>query len=455
MEITNNNISMTTINGTPHTLNAAQLLADLRSGEKAISVIGLGYVGLPLALELAKKFRVIGFDISEPRIEMMKRAEDPSEELESSAFANKNILFTCDRAQLTNASFHIVAVPTPVDESRTPNLRPLIGASETVGSTLSQGDIVVYESTVYPGCTEEDCVPVLERVSGMVFGKDFTVGYSPERINPGDKEHTVANILKVVSGSDAPTLEVVSGVYGDIITAGIYAAKTIKVAEAAKVIENSQRDVNISFVNELSVIFSKMGIDTQDVLEAAGTKWNFLPFRPGLVGGHCISVDPYYLLHKSIKMGYDPQVIASGRRINDYMPAFIAKQLVQALLKKDINPKKSKVLILGVTFKENVADIRNSKVVDVVRELMDFGVNVHLHDTHASPNEVAHEYGLTMVDEIGKNYDAVMVAVAHESFRAMTLDDFRRVSKDDLLLFDLKAIFDRDEVKEGEVLWRL
>jgi UDP-N-acetyl-D-galactosamine dehydrogenase len=445
---------MSTLNGTKPTLNAPEMLSDLRAGKAAISVIGLGYVGLPLALELAKKFRVIGFDISEARIAMMQRAEDPSEELEASAFADKNILFTCDPAQIAAATFHIVAVPTPVDESRTPNLKPLIGASVTVGKALKKGDIVVYESTVYPGCTEEDCVPVLERESGLTFG-DFTVGYSPERINPGDKEHTVANILKVVSGSDAATLKVVSGIYGDVITAGIYEAKTIKVAEAAKVIENSQRDVNISFVNELSIIFSKMGIDTQDVLEAAGTKWNFLPFRPGLVGGHCISVDPYYLLHKSVKMGYDPQVIASGRRVNDYMPMFIAKELVQQLLKANKNPKTSKVLMLGVTFKENVADIRNSKVVDVVRELMDFGVNVHLHDPHASPNEVAHEYGLTMVDEIGKDYDAIVVAVAHDDFRTRSLDDFRAISKDGLVLFDLKAIFPRGDVRAEETLWRL
>jgi UDP-N-acetyl-D-galactosamine dehydrogenase len=445
---------MKTLNGTKSTIDSNQMLFDLRSGKKAISVIGLGYVGLPLALELAKKFQVIGFDISEPRVEMMKRGEDPSAELDPSAFADKNVLFTCDPAELKNAAFHIVAVPTPVDESRTPNLRPLIGASATVGKALSVGDIVVFESTVYPGCTEEDCVPVLEKESGLSFG-EFTVGYSPERINPGDKEHTIANILKIVSGSDPETLKVVSGVYGDVITAGIYEAKTIKVAEAAKVIENSQRDVNISFVNELSMIFSKMGIDTQDVLEAAGTKWNFLPFRPGLVGGHCISVDPYYLLHKSIKMGYDPQVIASGRRINDQMPAFIAKEVVQHLLKADKNPKTSKVLVLGVTFKENVADIRNSKVVDVVRELMDFGVNVHVHDPHASPNEVAHEYGLTMADGIGKEYDAVVVAVAHQYFKEKTLDDYRAVSKSKLLLFDLKGLYDRGELNEGEIIWRL
>ncbi|MEM9261625.1 MAG: nucleotide sugar dehydrogenase, partial [Bacteroidota bacterium] len=334
----------TQLNGNLTALDPDLLLADLRNKRKAISVIGLGYVGLPLALELAKKFRVIGFDISAERVQMMKEGKDPSEELEAQDFLDKDILFTTDTSDLEVAAFHIVAVPTPVDESRTPNLKPLLGASASVGKQLRRGDIVVYESTVYPGCTEEDCVPVLERESGLTFGEDFTVGYSPERINPGDKEHTVANILKVVSGSDAATLKVVSGVYQDVITAGVYEAKTIKVAEAAKVIENSQRDVNISFVNELSIIFSKMGIDTQDVLEAAGTKWNFLPFRPGLVGGHCISVDPYYLLHKSVKIGYDPQVIASGRRVNDRMPGFIAKELVQQLLKVNKNPKSSKVL---------------------------------------------------------------------------------------------------------------
>ena len=435
--------------------NCDLLLAALRQKKQAISVIGLGYVGLPLALELAKKFKVIGFDISEPRVEMMRKGQDPSEELEATAFDEKDIEFTADGSRLRDASFHIVAVPTPVDETRTPNLRPLLGASHTVGKALKKGDIVVFESTVYPGCTEEDCVPILEAESGLNYLKDFTVGYSPERINPGDKEHTVDKILKIVSGSDEDTLRVVSGIYGDIITAGIYEASSIKVAEAAKVIENSQRDVNISFVNELSIIFRQMGIDTQDVLDAAGTKWNFLPFRPGLVGGHCISVDPYYLLHKSVKLGYDPLVIASGRRINDRMPAFIAKELVQALLKSDKNPKQSKVLMLGVTFKENVADIRNSKVVDVIRELMEYGVNVHLYDPHASPNEVAHEYGLTMIDEVGKQYDAVVVAVSHEEFKGYTLDTFRELSRDNLLLFDLKGLYKRDELRDGETLWRL
>ena len=440
---------------TTHLLNASGELAAYRNKEKSISVVGLGYVGLPLALELAKKFRVIGFDISAPRVEMMRNGQDPSEELEATAFDDKDISFSSEGKDLAAASFHIVAVPTPVDESRTPNLRPLLGASRSVGKMLKKGDIVVFESTVYPGCTEEDCVPILEEESGLRFGEDFTVGYSPERINPGDKEHTVDKILKIVSGSDPETLKVVSGVYGDIITAGIYEAASIKVAEAAKVIENSQRDVNISFVNELSIIFRRMGIDTQDVLEAAGTKWNFLPFRPGLVGGHCISVDPYYLLHKSVKMGYDPLVIASGRRINDRMPAFIAKELVQSLLQADKNPKQSKVLVLGVTFKENVADIRNSKVVDVVRELMDFGVNVQLYDPYASPNEIAHEYKLTMVEEIGKDYDAIVVAVAHKKFEALTLDKFRELSHGDLLLFDLKGLYDRSDVLEGETIWRL
>ena len=446
---------MSVDNGIMNLIDSSTELKAYRGKEKAISVIGLGYVGLPLALELAKKFRVIGFDISESRVDMMRNGQDPSEELDASAFDGKDITFTADGAELAQASFHIVAVPTPVDESRTPNLRPLLGASHSVGKVLKKGDIVVFESTVYPGCTEEDCVPILEQESGLTYMDDFTVGYSPERINPGDKEHTVDKILKIVSGSDPETLKVVAGIYGDIITAGIYEASSIKVAEAAKVIENSQRDVNISFVNELSIIFRQMGIDTQDVLDAAGTKWNFLPFRPGLVGGHCISVDPYYLLHKSVKLGYDPLVIASGRRINDRMPAFIAKELVQALLKADKNPKQSKVLMLGVTFKENVADIRNSKVVDVVRELMDYGVNVHLYDPHASPNEVAHEYGLTMVDEVGKQYDAIVVAVSHKQFQSYDLDKFRAMSRDQLLLFDLKGLYDRQQLREGEMIWRL
>ena len=435
----------------------ADQLAAFANKKQAISVIGLGYVGLPLALELGKKYRVIGFDISEPRVEMMRNGEDPSEELEAAAFIGKDVSFTTDPEQLREASFHIVAVPTPVSEARVPNLKPLISASTTIGKILKRGDIVVYESTVYPGCTEEDCIPVLEEESGLRFGEDFFAGYSPERINPGDKVRTIDKILKIVSGSDPDTLKVVAGVYGSVITAGIYEASSIKVAEAAKVIENAQRDLNISFVNELSIIFNRMGIDTQEVLAAAGTKWNFLKFRPGLVGGHCISVDPYYLLHKSKQLGYDPQVIASGRRINDGMPAFIAKELTQTLLQNNRNPKQGKVLVMGATFKENVADIRNSKIFDVIRELMGYGINVHLVDPQASPNEVAQEYHFGLQDTVGDNYDAIIVAVAHDEYRSLSLDYFRSITRDgqDLILFDLKALYDRNGVKEEEVIWRL
>jgi UDP-N-acetyl-D-galactosamine dehydrogenase len=423
--------------------------------EKLISVTGLGYVGLPLALELAKKFRVIGFDIHAGRVAMMQAGQDPSEELEPEAFQDKDITFTSDPAELRKAHFHIVAVPTPIDEHRVPDLRPLYGASETVGKALKPGDYVVYESTVYPGCTEEDCLPILEQASGLDRGQ-FKLGYSPERINPGDKEHTIEKILKVVSGSDAEALGVISRVYGAVITAGVYEASSIKVAEAAKVIENTQRDINISFVNELSMIFDRMGIDTQEVLAAAGTKWNFLRFTPGLVGGHCIGVDPYYLAHKSKELGFDPQVILSGRRVNDAVPAFIAKKLVQLLLQVDKNPKDCKVLIMGVTFKENVADLRNSKVVDVARELMDFSVKVHLVDPHVDPAEFTHEYGLSLAGQPAGDYDAVIVAVAHDDYRALSPAHFRGLMNEHPLLLDLKALYDRAVVEaEGVRYWRL
>lgn len=428
----------------------------LAKKEKRISVIGLGYVGLPLALELAKKFSVVGFDISADRVAMMKNGIDPSEELEASAFEGKDILFTADPADLRQAHFHIVAVPTPVDDHRIPDLTALIKSSTTVGNALKKGDYVIYESTVYPGATEEDCLPILEKQSGLSLAAgDFKLGYSPERINPGDKEHTVDKILKIVSGSDAEALEEIAQVYGAIITAGIYKASSIKVAEAAKVIENTQRDINISFMNELSMIFDRMGIDTYEVLAAAGTKWNFLKFSPGLVGGHCISVDPYYLLHKSKELGYDPQVILSGRRVNDAMPAFIAKKMVQMLIQKGKNPRNAKVLIMGVTFKENVADIRNSKVADVARELMDYSVHVHLADSYASPNEVAHEYKLTLVDQISNDYDAVIVAVAHNEYKALTMDYFASVMKDDPIVFDLKALYDYPAADSEMTYWRL
>jgi UDP-N-acetyl-D-glucosamine/UDP-N-acetyl-D-galactosamine dehydrogenase len=422
--------------------------------EKRIAVIGLGYVGLPLALEFAQKFSVIGFDISEERVALMKKGVDPSNELDSALFQDRDILFTADPADLKKAHFFIVAVPTPVDEHKVPNLRPLISASETIGRYLKKGDYVVYESTVYPGCTEEDCIPILEELAGLKAGVDFKYGYSPERINPGDKERTIDKILKVVSGNDAEALEEISQVYASIITAGIFKAANVKVAEAAKVIENTQRDLNISFMNELSIIFDKMGIDTNDVLEAASTKWNFMKFSPGLVGGHCISVDPYYLLHKSKQLGYDPQVILSGRRINDGMPGFIAKRLVQMLIHKGKGPGQSKVLVMGVTFKENVSDIRNSKVVDLVRELMQFSVNVHVTDSYASPNEVAHEYKLTLIDNVSNDYDAVVVAVGHDEFKEKDAKYFKSIMKEDPILMDLKGIYSFEQ-SNGLTYWRL
>ncbi|MBP6185747.1 MAG: nucleotide sugar dehydrogenase [Saprospiraceae bacterium] len=423
--------------------------------EKSIAVIGLGYVGLPVALAFARKFRVIGFDINADRVAMMQQGTDPSKELDKAAFEHADILFTADPEDLKNAHFFVVAVPTPIDMHKVPDLKPVFGASEYVGQALKPGDYVVYESTVYPGCTEEDCVPILQRLSGLRLGEDFKVGYSPERINPGDKEKTVENILKIVSGCDEESLEQVALVYGAIITAGIFKAKTIKVAEAAKVIENTQRDLNISLMNELSVIFDKMGIDTKAVIEAAATKWNFMKFYPGLVGGHCIGVDPYYLIHKALALGVDPQVIRSGRWINDQMPAFIAKKLVQMLIRKGKNPQNTKVLVLGLTFKENVADIRNSKVADLVKELMGFSIHVHVVDPYASPNEVAHEYGITIVDAPSSNYDAVVVAVNHTAFQTYGLDQFLALMNGEPVLFDLKGIYDRDEMEQKLTYWRL
>lgn len=428
----------------------------LTTKENSISVIGLGYVGLPLALAFAKKFRVIGFDINEIRVEMMRNGIDPSKELEADAFQDKDITFSCDPADLKKAQFHIVAVPTPVDEHLTPDLRPVLAASKTVGKALKKGDYVIFESTVYPGCTEEDCLPILEAESGLSLAAgDFKLGYSPERINPGDKEHTIEKILKIVSGNDAEALKNIAKTYGAIIEAGIYEASSIKVAEAAKVIENTQRDLNIAFMNELSLIFDRMGIDTQEVLKAAGTKWNFLKFFPGLVGGHCIGVDPYYLLHKSKELGYNAQIITSGRRINDEMPAYIAKKLVQVLIQAGKNPGETKVLVLGITFKENVADIRNSKIADLVKELMQYSVNVHISDPHASPNEVAHEYKLAMVDQVSSNYDAVIVAVNHTQYKDLDIKYFKSLMNGKPILFDLKAIYERPLNEPNLVYWRL
>ncbi len=431
------------------------MINELSLKTKLISVIGLGYVGLPLALELAKKYRVIGFDINENRVAMMKNRIDPSSELSPDAFDGCDISFTHDADDLRKAHFHIVAVPTPVDEHKTPDLKPVLGASAFVAKALKKGDYVVYESTVYPGCTEEDCLPILEKTSGLLLGKDFKLGYSPERINPGDKERTLTNILKIVSGSDAESLDTISAVYGSIITAGIYQASSIRVAEAAKVIENTQRDLNISLMNELSMIFDRMGIDTGEVLEAAGTKWNFLKFSPGLVGGHCIGVDPYYLVHKSLELGYNPQVILSGRRINDSMPNFVATRLVQMLIQQGKNPGASKVLVMGVTFKENVADIRNSKVADLVREIMKFSVNVHLTDPHASANEVAHEYGLSMIESPVGVYDAICVAVGHEAYKSLDMPYFRSLMNGHPILLDLKGLYPKPENNANLSYWRL
>ncbi|MBK8502240.1 MAG: nucleotide sugar dehydrogenase [Saprospiraceae bacterium] len=417
----------------------------LISKEASIGVIGLGYVGLPLALAFGRKFKVIGFDISEPRILMMRDQRDPSEELDAEAFKDSDITFTSDAQLLKTAHFFVVAVPTPVDEHRTPNLNPVLAASRTVGQALKKGDYVIFESTVYPGCTEEDCLPILLEESNLKLGVDFKLGYSPERINPGDKERTVTKILKIVSGSDSESLDEIARIYDEIIEPGTYKAESIKVAEAAKVIENTQRDLNISFVNELAIIFDRMGINTRQVLAAAGTKWNFLKYQPGLVGGHCIGVDPYYLVHKAKELGYDPQVILSGRRVNDGIPEFIAKKLAQLLLKNGKNPQHCKVAVLGVTFKENVADIRNSKVADLIKELMQYAIHVHIHDPYASPNEVSKEYKYSLTAKLDDDYDAVIIAVNHTVYKEYDAAFFKSIMKEKPILFDIKGMYQFDD----------
>ncbi len=428
---------------------------ELLNKEKKIAVVGLGYVGLPIALEFAKHFSVIGFDINEKRVALMQNRIDPSNELESSAFDNTDILFTTDKEDLKKAHFFVVAVPTDIDEHKVPNLRPILGASKSVSYGLKKGDYVVYESTVYPGCTEEDCLPILENETGLKLGSDFKLGYSPERIVPGDKVKTLTKILKIVSGSDDEASEEIAKVYGHIIEAGVYRASCIKVAEAAKVIENTQRDVNISLMNELSMIFDRMGIDTKEVIEAAGTKWNFIKLFPGLVGGHCIGVDPYYLMHKAIELGHDPQVIRSGRRINDEMPAWIAKKLVQTLIAKGKNPKDCKVLVMGMTFKEDVSDIRNSKVADLIREIEGYSINVEVIDPHAAADEVAHEYNISLSEKQGNNYDAVVVAVAHEQYKTLTINDFKAMMNTEPLLIDIKGFYNKNEFQNELTYWRL
>lgn len=415
--------------------------------EAKLAVIGLGYVGLPIALEFAKKISVIGFDIKPERVELMKKRIDPSRELPAEAFDGCDVKFTAKLDDLKEAQFYIIAVPTPIDDHNLPDLTPVIRATETVGKVLKKGDYVVYESTVYPGCTEEDCVPVLEKISGLKFVQDFKVGFSPERINPGDKVHTLTTIVKVTSGCDAESAENIAKTYELVIKAGVHRASSIKVAEASKIIENTQRDINIAFMNELSIIFNRMDINTFEVLEAAGTKWNFLKFFPGLVGGHCIGVDPYYLLHKAKELGYHAQMINSGRFINDSMGGYIAKQIVKKLVKAGKHIQNSKVLILGVTFKEDVSDIRNSKVVDVYRELLSYGVKVDVIDPYADHHEVKEEYNFEMVKEPGKNYDVIIAAVSHDKYKDLTEDYFKSISNANALFVDVKGIY-RDKIKK-------
>lgn len=427
---------------------------ELLNQNATLAVVGLGYVGLPIALEFARRIKVIGFDINAERIELMKNNIDPSNELDAEAFEGCNIEFSADSVKLKEASFFVVAVPTPIDDSNLPNLKPLLGASRTVGKALKKGDYVVFESTVYPGCTEEDCIPILEEESGLKWKEDFMVGYSPERINPGDKVHTLQNVVKVVSGCCPTSLEEIAKMYELVVDAGVHRAASIKVAEAAKIIENTQRDVNIALINELSIIFNKLKINTYDVLEAAGTKWNFLKFSPGLVGGHCIGVDPYYLTHKAQQAGYHSKVITSGRYVNDSMGFYIGKQCVKKMIAQGKNMNEAKVLVMGATFKEDVSDIRNSKVIDVVNELKSFSVKVDLVDPHASSKEMEEEYGVGLVAHTASDYDAIIVAVNHKEYGALIENDFKGKLKDGKGVFiDVKGIY-KGKIKELEY-WSL
>jgi UDP-N-acetyl-D-galactosamine dehydrogenase len=422
------------------------MIHELINRQAQLAVIGLGYVGLPIALAFAKKIKVIGFDINKDRISLMRKSIDPSGELSATDFENSDISFTYELQDLREASFFIIAVPTPIDTHSMPDLKPLLSASRTVGKALKKGDYVVFESTVYPGCTEEDCIPLLEQESGLTFRKDFKVGYSPERINPGDREHTLSKITKVVSGCSPESLDTIASVYELVVEAGVYKASSIKVAEAAKIIENTQRDLNIALMNELSMIFDKLKINTYEVLEAAGTKWNFLKFSPGLVGGHCIGVDPYYLTYKSKELGHDPKVILSGRHINDAMGAYVAKRTIQLMAKMGKDIIKSRVLVMGATFKENVEDIRNSKVADVVNELLSFGVKVDVIDPHADSEELMHEYGFSLTQELHKAYDAIVLAVSHKEYSNCAESYFQNLATPDAVFVDIKGIY-RDKIK--------
>jgi UDP-N-acetyl-D-galactosamine dehydrogenase len=411
---------------------------ELVDKKSKLAVIGLGYVGLPIALEFAKKISVIGFDINSKRVEMMRNHIDPSNELDKADFENCDIIFTDSLDVLREASFFIVAVPTPVDHHNVPDLRPVTSASKTIGNVIKKGDYVVFESTVYPGCTEEDCLPVIESLSGLKAISDFKIGYSPERINPGDKVHTLANIIKVVSGCDAESLEEIAKTYELVVKVGVHKAPTIKVAEASKIIENTQRDLNIGLMNELSIMFDKIGINTYDVLEAAGTKWNFLKFQPGLVGGHCIGVDPYYLTYKAAALGYDSKVISSSRYINDDMAKYVARKIITHVLRNSTEPK---VLVKGVTFKENVSDIRNSKIIDTVKELLAFNIQVDVEDPYAEAHEVFEEYGLHLAGKVANDYDAVVITVPHNTYLDLGDNYFESITKPHALVYDLKGIY--------------
>lgn len=417
-----------------------ELFKQLENNQKSICVIGLGYVGLPIALEFAKKFKVVGFDINQSRVDLMNQGIDPSKEIDSSEFENRKITFTADINEIKDCSVYIVAVPTPINEANEPDLKPLIGASTAVGKVISKGDYVIFESTTYPGCTEDDCIPVIEKESGLKFKDDFKAGYSPERINPGDKERPLTKILKIVSGCDEESLDFVAALYGSIITAGIYKAASIKVAEAAKIIENTQRDVNISLMNELSLIFDKIGINTFDVIDAAATKWNFHKYSPGLVGGHCIGVDPYYLVHKAEMLGIHPRVIAAGRYTNDSMAAHIAQKAIKKLNKLGKVIINSRVLIMGATFKENVSDIRNSKIVDIVSELQSYSINVDVIDPYADSNELKHEYGFGLAEKPTGRYDVIILAVSHDEYTKLPVQWYVDNSTDDGYLIDLKGL---------------
>ena len=437
------------------------MLQNLIDEKEKLAVVGMGYVGLPLAIAFSEKeFNVIGFDINQNKIEKYLNGEDPTNEVGDERIKNsKNIEFTSDEAKLKEAKFIIVAVPTPVLENKMPDLRPLEGASTVIGRNLSKGTIVVYESTVYPGATEEVCLPILEKESGLKCGVDFKIGYSPERINPADKVNTLTKIMKITSGMDKESSDIIAGVYSQVITAGIHRASSIKVAEAAKVIENSQRDINIAFVNELSLIFDRIGIDTLEVLEAAGTKWNFLPYRPGLVGGHCIGVDPYYLANKASELGYHAQVILAGRRINDNMAKFVPEKTIKKLINDNIRVKGADILVMGLTFKENCPDLRNSKVNDIIKELREYGANVHVVDPMAPKEEALEEYGIILEDESCiKNMDAVVVAVGHKEYRDMKPADLRKYFNPVYakpLLIDVKSIFNKAEAEKEYDYWRL